>query len=180
MKFAICDLRFAIVGVALLLAACGTVKVSPETDGRIAELLDDVIELAVARGEVEQAVVSNEAPPVVVVSNTPPVVTNAPPAPPPAGILRAAKWNKFPRVDFDAPEIERWPRTGDKNVCAQLFLNGRKVEWIAAGRQWSTVHNATVPGKYHRPEIKSGDVVTISIADLNGKNESNRIQLIWP
>lgn len=169
---------FAVAGI------CGCASVSPEASGRIAELLDDVIQQSVERGEVHPA-------PVVVTNDAPkhaPVVSNAPTA---AGILQSAKWNKFPRVDFVAPEIEKWPRTGSKNVCAQLFLNGRKVEWIAAGRGFSTVHNALpIPvknedgnvigytrGKYFQ-DLKSGDTVTISIADLNGKNESNRITLV--
>jgi len=95
-------------------------------------------------------------------------------------LLRSARWSPFPRVAFDAPEIEARADDGSaKRIIGQLFLNGRKVEWIAKGRQWSTVHNATVPGKYFQP-MKSGDTVTISIADLGGRNESNRKELVVP
>jgi hypothetical protein len=97
-----------------------------------------------------------------------------------APALRSAKWDGFPRVKFDCPVIETWPRkTEKKTVCGQLFLNGKKVEWVAPGRQWSTVVNATVAGKYFQ-DIRSGQAVTISLADINGKNETNRVELFWP
>lgn len=105
----------------------------------------------------------------------------------PSGILKSAKWNRFPRVEFVAPEIEKRKDDGSrKRLIGQLFLNGKKVEWIAKGRQWSTVHNATErltkegkPNRYFQ-NIQSGQKVTISIADLAGRNESNRVELVWP
>lgn len=123
---------------------------------------------------------------VVVVTNT---VTNSVTTPSNGGvgnvtghgtnILLAAKWNRYPRVDFVAPAIESRKAVGSKGIVGQLFLNGKKVEWIARGRGWSTIHNATVPGKYYQ-ELRPGQEVTISIADLDGKNESNRIVLVIP
>ena len=170
----------------LLLAGCGTVKVSPETEGRIAELLDDAIQAAIARGEVERGegtpspVVSNVPPPVVVVTPEPPKPEVPPEAVTTNEVLRSVRWDGFPKLRFDAPEIERWDKTGSKRVCAILRVNGKKVEWVASGRGWTTVHNAVTPGKYYRPEIKSGDVVRITLTDIYGKRETNAKELVWP
>lgn len=166
---------------------CGTIKVSPETEGRIAEMLDDAIEAAIARGEVERG----EGTPSPAVSNPPPVVvvdSPKPDDPPPVvvtsnEVLRSVRWHDrdgFPKIQFDAPEIERWPKAGEKRVCALLRINRKKVEWIASGRGWTTAHNAVTPGKYYRPELKSGDVVEITFTDIYGKNETNPKTLVWP
>lgn len=179
MKKLLCILPASAV---LFFSGCGTLRVSPETEGRIAEFLDDAIEAAIARGDVEQEQpAETNAPPVVVVPDAPtpaPVVTNSP-----AIVLRSVRWHDrdgFPKMQFDAPAIEHWNKTGPKRVCAILRVNGKKVEWIASGRGWTTVHNAITPGKYYRPEIKSGDTVTITFTDIYGKNETNPQTLVWP
>jgi hypothetical protein len=105
--------------------------------------------------------------------------------------LRSARWDKFPVIRFDAPCVKDWKKvTGgnNKTVCGILKLNGKKCEWIGAGRDWVSAHNATVvidpvsgkPGKYYRPEFKSGDAIKVTLADVDGKNETNPQELIWP
>lgn len=104
---------------------------------------------------------------------------------PTSGILKAAKWTSFPKVQVDAPEIENWPtKTVDGAVCcAQLFLDGKKVEWIKRGNAGrSSVWNALnkKDGRYYRPGFAAQQTCEISVADVNGKHESNRIVLEKP
>jgi hypothetical protein len=128
--------------------------------------------------------------PVPVVPAPEPIPTPVPvPEPTPAPVdpnaptvvesLRWVKWDNFPKIRFECPLIETWQKTGDKNVCAILRINGKKVEWIAAGRQWTTAHNAVTPGKYYRPELKKGDIVDVDFTDIHGKNPTNKKTLVW-
>lgn len=105
--------------------------------------------------------------------------TNAAPAAP-APMLRSVGWDKFPRIKFDAPEIESWPKEGPKNIVGVLCINGEKVEHVAAGRQWSTVVNATVQGGKYFKNIAHGQTVEISIRSNDGKKETNRLPIVWP
>lgn len=105
------------------------------------------------------------------------------PAAVPEQALRSARWDGFPRIRFDAPVVATWPRsTGSngKTVCGLLRINGQKVEWIGAGRDWVSAHNATVPGgKYYQP-LPSGARARITLTDINGRNETNPQELTWP
>lgn len=101
----------------------------------------------------------------------------------PRMVLKSIRWSGFPAVKFDAPEIESWPRrTIDGKPCvAMLYINGRKVEWVPAGRQGSNVKNALNPAdaKYYRPELKAGMTVQASLVSVDGERRSNELPLVW-
>jgi len=137
-----------------------------------------------------RAAISNMPPPVVVTNAPPapvppPVVTNTTPTPPPATgpTLTACKWRGFPMVQVSYTGIDGWPTkaaANGKTLKGILKLNGKKVEWFKPGQTAISVVNALeVGGKYYQA-IPKGATVTISIADINGKNESNRMTLVWP
>lgn len=130
-------------------------------------------------------------------TNQPPVtVTNAPPAPPapvPEPVppvvappstgptLTACSWGKFPMVNVRYTGTDGWPTkvVAGKTCIGILELNGRKVEWFKPGQTAISVKNAINDPKYFQ-NIPKGSVVTINIADVNGKNDSNKMTLVWP
>ena len=103
-----------------------------------------------------------------------------PPPPPDAATdpLQPGAVLKFtmnsPRARYVAwsPAVDRrgWPvATGEKKCDGQLFLNGKKVEWIPVGRQNTGLVNALKRGKYYQANLKEGDVVALEIRDIRGK-----------
>ena len=103
-------------------------------------------------------------------------------APAPGLTLRSAKWSGFPKIVFDCPAVATWPKktgTNNKTVQGLLRINGQKVEWIGAGRNWVSAENAVNEGKYHQ-DIGSGRTVRVTLCDINGKNETNAQELVWP
>jgi len=122
------------------------------------------------------------APPVPAPEPVPPVVTPAPQPPATGPTLTACKWRGFPMVQVSYTGIDGWPTKVEKGKTLKgiLKLNGKKVEWFKTGQTAISVVNALeVGGKYYQA-IPKGATVTISIADINGKNESNRMTLVWP
>lgn len=174
---------------AVILAGCTT---TPEQVGRVIDLAESVATnlnagAAGAGMPVESgAGTPTPQPPSLAPSNagaagvtTPVEVINNPP-PSLAPINRQLRWDTFPRVSFNAPEIKSWPTKIVKQlVCGTLCANGEKIEWIGEGRMWASYHNATVPGKYHKG-FKSGQVIRVSLKDINGKNEIYLGELVWP
>lgn len=99
-------------------------------------------------------------------------------------VLKSVAWRGYPNVAINAPVIEGWDTAVVDNAecVAILCVDGKKCEWVPKGRQASSVKNAMNPKdkKYYRPDIKPGSTHAISLTDVNGKNESNRINLTWP
>lgn len=101
----------------------------------------------------------------------------------PKMVLQSIQWSGFPQVRFVAPEIETWPTdtVEGKKCVATLHIDGKKVEWVPAGRQGSSVKNAINPNdkKYFRPDLKPGMVVQASLVSVDGKRRSNALPLVW-
>lgn len=126
--------------------------------------------------------VTNVAP-VPVPEPVPPVVTPTPPTPPPATgpTLVSCKWSKFPEIAIRYSGIDSWKekQVSDALCVGIIELNGKKVEWFRRGQEKVSLKNAIKDPKYIQ-NIPKGSVVTINIADVNGKNDSNRMTLVWP
>lgn len=116
-------------------------------------------------------------------AQAPPVADSTGTPADPKLVLRSIQWDGFPKVKFDAPEIESWPQQSiDGRQCvATLHINGKKVEWVASGRQWTTVKNALNKNdkKYYRPELKPGMTVSAELVSVDGGRRSNAKTLVW-
>ena len=103
------------------------------------------------------------------------------PTQPTGAILASCKWVKFPMVNVKYSGTDGWDgKIVDGKKCIGILeLNGRKVEWFKPGQTAISVKNAINDPKYYQ-NIPKGSVVTINIADVNGKRDSNRMTLVWP
>jgi len=102
------------------------------------------------------------------------------PVPVPPGDA-AYRWDKWPTVKFSINRTG-WPTKTDKGKVLDglLYVNARKVEWVAQGRDWSTVRNAITRGRYYRPELKPGDIVDVEVVDISGKSRGAGVgRLRW-
>lgn len=155
------------VSIALILAVQTTYGM-----GKVREWADKLTN--------QPPVVVTNAPPTPV---PPPVVTNTPPTPPPATgpTLVSCKWSKFPEIAIRYSGIDSWKekQVSDALCVGIIELNGKKVEWFRRGQEKVSLKNAIKDPRYIQ-NIPSGSTVTINIADVNGKNDSNKMTLVWP
>ena len=94
------------------------------------------------------------------------------PDPQPGAVLTFTMNSPRARYVAWSPAVDRrgWPvATGEKKCDGQLFLNGKKVEWIPVGRQNTGLVNALKRGKYYQANLKAGDVVALEIRDVHGR-----------
>jgi hypothetical protein len=107
--------------------------------------------------------------------------TTVPPANPHAMTLKVTKLTTK-SVSFDwQPRPYNWPsKTVKVRVDAEVWMNGKKFDWIRAGGQATkgleNVHNGynghTVPAP--------GEAVTFRWVSIDGKQRSNDAAAVWP
>lgn len=121
------------------------------------------------------------------VTNSVPVeaVTNAPPIPPvESSDPRVEKvWKSGSELGIKVTGIDNWPTTTaeGKTLIGIVCCNGKKFDWLSTAnvKNQKKVVNNLYEGKYFQ-DIKTGQTVMISIKDIHGKNETERIPFVWP
>ena len=89
--------------------------------------------------------------------------------------LISVKWREFPMIELKYSGTERWPHSG--STQAMIKVNHKKVEWLHPGQTVQSLKN--IMGAKYYQDVKKGQTVLISIADVHGKNESNALPLVW-
>lgn len=102
------------------------------------------------------------------------------PAPEPIILSRVyAKREGLLGLDVSIPDS--WPKKTGKNgktVNAIVCINGKKFDFLGVGQREKTVAN--LYGEEYGQSINTGQPVTVSVKDLNGKNETPALPFVWP
>ena len=106
------------------------------------------------------------------------VKSNAPPVMLENEILKRV-YKKGSLIGFDANVPSSWPRVTKegKTMNAIACINGRKFDFVRVGQSEKTLANPYTH-EYFQP-IRKGDVIEFSLTDLNKRNETRRLPIVW-